>query len=300
MRNIDLDDLAIVQAVVAHGGVARAAHALHRVPSNITTRIKQLETRLGVALFMRRGRSVVPTEEGRLLIGYAERLLRLADEAESALRTGLLLGTLRIGSLESTAGSRLPGLLARYNKANPAVRIELVTGTTAALISRLARHDVEAAFVSEPFHAPGLAAQPVFTEELVLIAGPQARSLRSLVETGNVTLIAFASGCSYRRLLEQWQGEQGIGVSGVLEFASYPAIVACVAAGTGVAIVPRSVLAGLHASASVQTHELPAHLSVNRTHLVWHEGKESLALNGLRQLLAGEAGSIPAEPEGKG
>lgn len=201
MRNFDLDDLSIVQAVVAHGGVARAAQALHRVPSNITTRIKQLEARMGLELFVRRGRSLVPTEEGRLLVSYAERLLRLADEAESALRTGKLLGTLRIGSLESTAGSRLPELLSRYNQANPAVRIELVTGTTGALISRLARHDIEAAFVSEPFHAPGVAAEPVFEETLVLITGSHINSLSSLASMGNFALIAFASGCSYRRLL---------------------------------------------------------------------------------------------------
>jgi DNA-binding transcriptional LysR family regulator len=287
MRNFDLDDLVIVQAVVAHGGVARAAQALHRVPSNITTRIKQLEARMGVALFTRRGRALAPTEEGRLLLSYAERLLRLAHEAESALRTGRLLGTLRIGAMESTAGSRLPPLLARYNRANPAVRIELVTGTTGALIGRLARHDVEAAFVAEPFHAAsGVATQPVFREELVLITAPHIRSLDHLSDTENITLIAFTSGCSYRRLLEQWQSEQGIGVAGVLEFASYPAIVACVAAGTGVAIVPHSVLAGLRAAKSVQAHKLPAHLAHNRTHLIWHEGQESLALQSLRKLLA--------------
>ena len=285
MRNFDLDDLSIVQAVVAHGGVARAAQALHRVPSNITTRIKQLEVRMGLELFVRRGRSLVPTEEGRLLVSYAERLLRLADEAESALRTGKLLGTLRIGSLESTAGSRLPELLSRYNQANPAVRIELVTGTTGALISRLARHDIEAAFVSEPFHAPGVAAEPVFEETLVLITGSHINSLSSLASMGNFALIAFASGCSYRRLLEQWQSENEVSVSGVLEFSSYPAIVACVAAGTGVAIVPKSVLAGLRAAQMVRVHELPAHMASNRTHLIWHEGKESLALKSMRQLL---------------
>lgn len=285
MRNFDLDDLSIVQAVVAHGGVARAAQALHRVPSNITTRIKQLEARMGLELFVRRGRSLVPTEEGRLLVSYAERLLRLADEAESALRTGKLLGTLRIGSLESTAGSRLPELLSRYNQANPAVRIELVTGTTGALISRLARHDIEAAFVSEPFHAPGVAAEPVFEETLVLITGSHINSLSSLASMGNFALIAFASGCSYRRMLEQWQSENEVSVSGVLEFSSYPAIVACVAAGTGVAIVPKSVLAGLRAAQMVRAHELPAHMASNRTHLIWHEGKESLALKSMRQLL---------------
>ncbi|MFN3988054.1 MAG: LysR substrate-binding domain-containing protein [Rhodocyclaceae bacterium] len=285
MRNIDLDDLEIVQAVIAHGGVARAAQALHRVPSNVTTRIKQLETRLGVSLFARRGRGLVPTEEGRLLVGYAERLLRLADETESALRAGRLLGTFRLGSLESTAGSRLPAVLSRYNLAHPAVRIELVTGTTGALIGRLARHDIEAAFVSEPFNAPGMAAQAVFEEELVLITGLNVEVLRGPGDLGRATLIAFANGCSYRRRLEEWLGEAGMLADAVLEFASYPAIVACVAAGTGVAVVPRSVLAGLRAAEAVRTHPLPAHLARNRTHLLWHPGQESLALQGLRSLL---------------
>jgi hypothetical protein len=48
----------------------------------------------------------------------------------------------------------------------------------------------------------------------------------------------------------------------------------------------------LQAAQSVRAHELPAHLSFNRTHLVWHEGKESLALRGLRQLMAAP---VPAD-----
>lgn len=286
MRRFDLEDLAIVRAVVTHGGVTRAAKALHRVPSNVTTRIKQVEARLDVSLFARRGRNLVPTEEGRLLTSYADRLLRLAHEAESALAEGRLLGTLRLGSLESTAGTRLPHLLTRYNQENPAVRIELVTGTTGALIGRLTRHDVEAAFVSEPFHAPGLLSQAIFEEELVLITARHIRSLNSISDTNRLTLIAFARGCSYRRIFEQWQGERGIITPGVLEFTSYPAIVACVAAGTGVAIVPRSVLAGLKSAGSVRAHALPEHLAHSRTHLLWHEGQQSPALRSLRDLLA--------------
>lgn len=293
MRNFDFDDLSVIQAVTAQGGVTHAARVLHRVPSNITTRIKQLEARLGVELFTRHGRGLAPTEQGRLLASYADRLLRLAHEAEAALREGRLLGTLRLGSLESTAGTRLPPLLTRYNQDNPAVRIELVTGTTGALIGRLARHDVEAAFVSEPFHAPGLVSEPVFEENLVLITARHVRSLSSLSGMKAITLIAFAKGCSYRRIFEQWQGEQGIGTAGTLEFTSYPAIVACVAAGTGMAIVPRSVLAGLKAARSVRAHELPDHLAHNRTHLLWHEGQESSALRSLRALLSAHQRDIP-------
>src|SRR3954453_20381857 len=82
MRTMDLDDLHIFRSVVREGGVTRAASLLHRVPSNVTTRIKQFEERLGVALFRRQGRGLALTDAGRTLLGHAERLLQMADLAE--------------------------------------------------------------------------------------------------------------------------------------------------------------------------------------------------------------------------
>ena len=131
VRSIDLDTLDIFRAVVMEGGVIRAAHKLNRVQSNVTTRIKQLEQRLGRSLFRKQGRGLVLSPEGELLLSYAQRLFRLADEAESELRSGRPMGVLRIGSLESTAGSRLAPILSRYHRQHPGVVVELVTGTTA-------------------------------------------------------------------------------------------------------------------------------------------------------------------------
>src|SRR5690349_4510040 len=156
MRSIDLDSLEIFRAVVQEGGVIRAASKLNRVQSNVTTRIKQLEQRLGRTLFRKQGRGLVLSPEGELLLSYAQRLFRLADEAESELRTGRAIGVLRIGSLESTAGSRLAPILSRYHRRHPGVVIELVTGTTGALLQRVAQFELEAAFVSEPFTPSGL------------------------------------------------------------------------------------------------------------------------------------------------
>src|SRR5215510_4056433 len=88
MGNIDLVALEIFKAVADHGGITRAAARLHRVQSNVTTRVKQLEARLGTPLFLRRKRRLVLSPEGRVLLAYAERLLDLSSEAESALRDG--------------------------------------------------------------------------------------------------------------------------------------------------------------------------------------------------------------------
>jgi DNA-binding transcriptional LysR family regulator len=282
---LDLDSLEIFRAVVQEGGVIKAADKLGRVQSNVTTRIKQLEQRLGLNLFRRQGRGLVLSPEGELLLSYAQRLFRLADEAESRLRAGQPMGVLRIGSLESTAGSRLAPILSRYHRLHPGVVVELSTGTTGALVQRVTNFELEAAFVSEPFTAPGLASMKVFDEELVLITPRELAPVQRASDLAGLTLIAFANGCSYRKRVEDWLGASAVMPARTLEFASYQAMIACVAAGTGFAVVPRSLLVSLKAGGEVRQHELPAKVRRNRTHLVWH-GAPSSALQQLQALLA--------------
>ena len=106
--------LEIFKTVVEEGGITKAAARLHRVQSNVTTRVKQLEERLGTTLFLRQHGRLTLSSEGKRLLDYADRLLRLSSEPEAALRDGIPGGTLRLGALESTAATRLPPILSRY------------------------------------------------------------------------------------------------------------------------------------------------------------------------------------------
>jgi DNA-binding transcriptional LysR family regulator len=286
MRTIDLESLKIFRTVVDEGGVVRAATKLNRVQSNVTTHIRQLEQHVGARLFRREGRSIRLSAEGHTLLVYADRLLRLADEAVSQMRTGKPKGMFRLGSLESTAGTRLAPILSRYHSLYPDVVVELATGTTGALITRVMNFDVEAAFVSEPFTAPDLESQPVFDEQLVLVTSKAIPKVSAPQGLGRLTLIAFAQGCSYRKRVEEWL--EGAMPERVLEFASYQAMIACVAAGTGYAVVPKSVLEALHATRSIRQHPLPKRFSQSRTHLVWN-GEPSPALRGLMSVLSSDA-----------
>jgi len=295
MRTIDLGSLVIFRTVVEEGGVVRAAEKLHRVPSNITTRIRRLEEFLGVRLFRREGRTLSLSAEGETLLNYSVRLLRLADQAVNELRTRKPQGTFRLGSLESTAGSRLAPILSCYHAESPDVIVELVTGTTGALVNRVMNFEIEAAFVSEPFTAPELEALPVFREELVLITPKGIQEVRTAKDLGRTTMIAFAHGCSYRKRLEEWLGGYNVMPERALEFASYQGMIACVAAGTGFAIVPKSLLTALGATKKVRQHQLPDRVAKNKTHLVWR-GEPSLALEGLIKLLkAQDEASVNAE-----
>ena len=284
MRSIDLESLEIFRAVAVEGGVIRAAVKLNRVQSNVTTRIKQMEQRLGRSLFRKQGRGLVLSPEGELLLTYAQRLFRIADEAENELRSGRAIGVLRIGSLESTAGSRLAPILSRYHREHPGVIVELATGTTGALLQRVAQFEIEAAFVSEPFTPDGLSSVKVFEEELVLITARDVAPVRSAASLAGMSVVAFAAGCSYRKRLEDWLGASALLPARTLELASYQAMIACVAAGTGFAVVPRSLLLSLKAAKEVRQHELPARIRRNHTHLVW-KGVPSAALSRLQELL---------------
>jgi DNA-binding transcriptional LysR family regulator len=107
-------------------------------------------------------------------------------------------------------------------------------------------------------------------------------------------MIAFAHGCSYRRRLDDWLGSENVMAERVLEFGSYQGMIACVAAGTGFAVVPKSVLGALQAADKIREHKLPERIAANCTHLVWR-GEASLALEGLIGMLREQSTVIPAK-----
>ncbi|MFW6166904.1 MAG: LysR family transcriptional regulator, partial [Ralstonia sp.] len=173
---MDLASLEIFRTVVREGGVTRAATQLHRVQSNVTTRIRQLEASLGVQLFVREGKRMVLTPAGQTLLTYADDILRLAAEARQAVQPREPHGRLRIASMESTAASRLPALLATLHQRWPRVQLELVTMPTHQSIQALSNFEVDCAFIAETAclanTRAALTTLPAFAEELVLIADP--------------------------------------------------------------------------------------------------------------------------------
>jgi DNA-binding transcriptional LysR family regulator len=278
---VDLVALQIFKTVAEEGGITRAANRMHRVQSNITTRVRQLEGQLGTQLFVRHKRKLALTAEGEVLLDYATRMLQLAEEAQQAVRVEAPRGRLTIGALESTAATRLPALLARYHRAYPQVRVELATGTSGALVHKVASGEIEAAFVVDPPLREVFDSTPAFKEELVIIAPPRAGKIKNPGDLRAHSVIAFGVGCAYRKRFHDWLAKSEVRPARVMEFQSYHAIVACVAAGAGVAIVPRSVLSVVSARAQVTTYPLPARVASAVTQLVWRKGYRSAALAAL-------------------
>ncbi|MBG6528746.1 LysR family transcriptional regulator [Pseudomonas aeruginosa] len=283
---MDLSSLEIFRAVAHEASVTRAAQQLQRAQSNVTTRIRQLEEDLGVELFLRDGKRMSLTERGSEFLAYAEQLLALADEARQSMHPAEPGGRLRLGSMESTAASRLPALLASYHKACPRVALEVSTGTSRALFDGVRARRLDCARVAAgpgwagELDGSGLRGEPLFREELLMILPAEHPPVHDVAEVRLRTLAGFARGCTYRQLAEDSLGTPLT----VQEVGSYHAILACVAAGACVGVLPRSVLQLL---GPPPLRRLP--LAEVDTWLVWREGYATAAFERWRGVL-GQAG----------
>jgi DNA-binding transcriptional LysR family regulator len=256
---MDADDLRVFETVVRLGSMSRAAVALNTVQSNVTSRIRALEEALGVALFARHARGVSPTAAAQRLLPYAGRVLQvLADARRAARDDGVPAGALVVGSLETTAAMRLAPVLASYAAAYPAVDLSLRTGTTCELIEDVLAYRVDGAFVCGPVDHPDLVAETMFSEELVALTAPNVTGLEAAIGVSGCRIVVLKLGCSYRLRLEAMLARRGVVGVRVLEFGTLEAILACVGAGLGVTLLPRSLVETARRAGQVAVHALPA------------------------------------------
>lgn len=251
-------DLKIFEAVARLGGMNRAAAELNTVQSNVTARIKALEADLGCVLFERHARGVSLTAAGQRLLPYADSAARLLADARRAVRDdGVPRGLLTIGSLETTAALRLTPLLAGYAAAYPEVDLVLRTGTTRELVGEVLEGRNDGAFVCGPVAHAELLEEPMFREELVMLAAPGVASSDDVLNGGEVRIVVLRAGCSYRQMLEALLARRGITVSRRLEFGTLEAIFGCVAAGLGITLLPRALIGSVWGAGRVSLHPLP-------------------------------------------
>lgn len=294
---MELSDLHIFTTVVRAGGVTRAAERLHRVQSSVSKRIRQLEQDLGVALFVREGKRLQLAPAGQLLLDYADRLLAMADEARNAVQDTRPRGVLRVGALESTAAVRLPAHLSAYHRSYPDVSLELRTGYPRRLAAEVLAGELDAALVAEPIADGPFDKQPAFVEELVIV-GPAGHA--PIGKAGSVppTMIALGNECPLRSRLAEWYAKRGETVDRTIELGSYQAILACVAEGMGIALVPKSVLRTFPERRRLSVHALPSHENWASIVLIWRKGATSPKLQALKQVLHG-TGRAPRQISGE-
>ncbi|MGG1639643.1 LysR family transcriptional regulator [Paenibacillus sp. NRS-1760] len=277
-------DLRIFQAVAREGSITKAAQMLNYVQSNVTTRIQYLEAQLKIPLFRRSNRGMALTPAGENLLGYADKILTLMDEAvKSTQYSDQPAGLLRIGSIETTAVIHLTPLLAEYQSRYPDVNLSLTTGVTHALLQKVLAYELDGAFVYGPVDDPDIEHVAAFEEELVLISEPGKSDMYELLTK---PMLFFDVGCTHRAKAESFLRGTGLTTYQIMEFGTLAVILDGVSSGLGVSMLPRSSIAKAEEKGIIASHRLPEEY---RDLHVWfvhrHDSIYSSALTRLIQLV---------------
>jgi DNA-binding transcriptional LysR family regulator len=249
LNNLDLNKLHVFAAVAEHGGVAAAAAHLGRTPSAVSQSLSALEGALGVKLFDRVGKRLVPTRGGQLLHGHlreyqvglqrtVDALVNEGGETQGLVRVGVYLGFPRL---------RLAAFLTRFRARHPRVQLRVVYAPQEDLNARLLRNRLDFAFALRP-RAEGhahLQSTRLFEEALVLVASRRffrrGFTLAGLARTPVIDY--YQSDPLIERWLAHHYGEQAVRPAVAIWAATTDLVLDLVLSHAGVGVLPQAVAA---------------------------------------------------------
>jgi LysR family transcriptional regulator, regulator for metE and metH len=241
--DLEIRHLKLVREVSAAGTLTRAGAALHLTQSALSHQLRDIESRLGTALFLRVGKRMILTPAGERLLRSADEVLATIERTEDAIRqlAGTKRGVLRITTECYTCYHWLPPLLKRYRRAHPLVDVRIDAAATAAPIAHLLEGRLDLAIVSDPVRDRRVAVTPLFDDEMVVIVEPRhpfaSRSYVRPEELAGETLLIYPpkeESTAYRTVL----AASGVAPM-VVEMQLTEAAIELVKAGLGVALLAR-------------------------------------------------------------
>jgi len=237
MQNLPSDLLRTFVAVADTGGITSASDVVGRSQPAVSLQIKRLEALVGGALLVRTGRTLHPTEDGRVLLQYARQILALNDAAVARLTRPKLAGCVRLGVPNEFASSFLPEVLGKFAHSHPDVALEVSCDLSTNLVARMERDELDLVFALHRDRASAPAGNS-WTEHLSWVAGPKYTGpLRS-----PVPLIVAPEGCVYRARIIESLTQASRPWRVVYSCPSFGGIRAGVLAGLGVTVLATSIV----------------------------------------------------------
>lgn len=254
-----LEELKALLAVVQHGTFESAGAQIGLSRSAINSRIRQLETRLGMTLFIRTGRALRLSPDAQRVVTLARQMLALADEMQKNDGTALQ-GHLRLGAITSVQGTLLPPVLRDMRIQAPDLHVQLIPGVSLTLLDQVDRGELDMALmIRPPFALPASLQGEVFHREpFVLIVPHEVTGDDPLEILAGHPFIQYDRSSFGGRQVAGFLKRQRLAPSTVLEVDDIEAIVRMVASGLGVALVPMGGLWCRDIDRDIRVHALPS------------------------------------------
>lgn len=168
---MDIWQLKIFKNVVEKKSFSKASKAIHLSQPTVSSHIKDLEEYFECKLLDRLGREVIPTKPGEILYSYANKIVNLANEAETAVFEffGNIKGDFVLGGSTIPAGYIIPRLIGPFSREFPGVNISVLAGDTAQIIKMIENGEAEIGIVGASTKNDKIAQQKLIDDEMKLI-----------------------------------------------------------------------------------------------------------------------------------
>ena len=241
---MDLTALRIFLAVAEERSFSRAAAKVHRTQPAVSQAVKRLEDDLGEQLFDRSSKSGTLTDAGRVLQNYGQRLVRLTEEAESAMRElrDLRRGRVLIGANEAAIHTLLP-LMATFRERFPDIVIDVRRVPARQIAVEVQQGSLDFGTLTFRPQEEGLLEVVVGDDELVMLVPPNhpfaKRKQVSMADAAGVPVVAHNDPSPARERVLRLFEEQHIALNMVIALPSLDGIKRAVELELGVALLPR-------------------------------------------------------------
>src|SRR6266567_4389401 len=241
---MDIAALKTFLAVAQERSFSRAAAKVHRTQPAVSQAVRRLEVDLGEQLFDRSSKTGTLTDAGRVLQNYGERLVRLAEEAESAMRElrDLRRGRVLVGANEAAVHTLLP-LIARFRERVPDIAADVRRVPARQIAVEVQQGSLD--FGALTFRPPeaGLLEIPIGSDELVLLLPPShalaSRRQVAMEEVAAEPIIAHNDPSPARERVLRLFEQRHITLRMVISLPSLDGIKRAVELKLGVAMLPR-------------------------------------------------------------
>lgn len=233
VRSLDVDSLRTFLACCEAKSFAEAGDWVAKSQSAVSMQMRALSQAVGQPLFEKDGRRNVLTVAGRELREYAQRMVRLNDEAVGRFRPEGPAGLLRIGTPEDYAEAFLPQVFGRFAHEFPRVEVVIDSRSSSGLAKAVAAGELDLAVVTVEPWMSGI--EIVMRETLVWSAPPDRR----LEEERPLPLALWQPGCIWREMALATLDGAGIEARPAFTGSSAATLVMAVAAGLAVSALPR-------------------------------------------------------------
>ncbi len=238
--------------VATLGSFRRASEKLNLTQPAISARIHVLEQDLGTGVFLREVRNAELTAEGRRLLPFAERLMRLDQDVLSAFAdTTVVEQTIRLGSSETVVSTWLPDFLGHLNRSRPGLSFDLTVDATDNLRNSLVARELDIAFLMGPVAEVSVNNHDICGYEMVFAATPHIGARHnawSAVEIAREPILTFANNTKPNRQIRELLTPYAAANLDMTTSTSLGALIRLAKSGLGICVVPKSVIAAELAS----------------------------------------------------